>query len=589
MGTAPPVLQAADKLDLLFVIDNSESMGDYQDILRASLGDLLSRLVSPPCVDRETGVEVSTPSDPEAECDAGARRRFKPISDLHAGVLTTSLGLPGEPDCGMDDGNDYGHLLGSLPRGAGLTAEPAGFLRWRRGDDLGTFQRELSAYVAAVGHEGCGYEAGLEAWYRFLVDPQPYELIETEPCDVPGGICTRPTGVDRVVLEQRAAFLRPDSVVAIVMLTDENDCSLNPEGPGALATNLGVRPPRGSPACLDDPDDPCCYPCNQPAPPGCASDPGCVPQAESSVCERNRGDPCCYACEWGPPEGCTEDPLCLRSYLPGADPNAGHRCLEPKRYFGVDFLHPVERYTSGLSQLQIQGPQGTYGQNPLYPADPAGNLLGRDPSFVFLLGILGVPWQDVATEATREVPGQLELVSVEALDWGLVLEGPAGEPPRDALMIESVLPRVGESPFGGPLEPPESGVWANPINGHEWNAQLAHRGVLQHACIFELQEPHDCSGNNLCDCFDATYPQEHDEFDPVCQNPATGEYSQYQHFADAAPGRRYLEILRGVGPSAIVSSACPKNTTTRGYPDFGYRPALTRLLQLATPKLLREE
>lgn len=31
--------------------------------------------------------------------------------------------------------------------------------------------------------------------------------------------------VDEALLEQRAAFLRDDSLVLIVMLTDENDCS----------------------------------------------------------------------------------------------------------------------------------------------------------------------------------------------------------------------------------------------------------------------------------------------------------------------------------------------------------------------------
>jgi hypothetical protein len=36
--------------------------------------------------------------------------------------------------------------------------------------------------------------------------------------------------VDEVLLARRAAFLRPDSLVAIVMLTDENDCSMVPGG-----------------------------------------------------------------------------------------------------------------------------------------------------------------------------------------------------------------------------------------------------------------------------------------------------------------------------------------------------------------------
>ena len=71
--------------------------------------------------------------------------------------------------------------------------------------------------------------------------------------------------VNQVVLEQRKAFLRPDSLLAIVMLTDENDCSIVDENDSQGWLVGGPMPmPRGSDACAH-PENPevyrCCLPC----------------------------------------------------------------------------------------------------------------------------------------------------------------------------------------------------------------------------------------------------------------------------------------------------------------------------------------
>ena len=55
--------QAVDKLDLLFMIDNSASMGDKQVLLANAVPDMINRLVSPNCVDpagNPTGVPFSS-------------------------------------------------------------------------------------------------------------------------------------------------------------------------------------------------------------------------------------------------------------------------------------------------------------------------------------------------------------------------------------------------------------------------------------------------------------------------------------------------------------------------------------------------
>lgn len=108
----------------------------------------------------------------------------------------------------------------------------------------------------------------LEAWYRFLADPFPYSNLERVQC--PGSAstaanCVQPATnanaqilLDEPLLAQRAAFLRPDSRLGVVMLTDENDCSLA-VGAQSWAV-LAIDDPRpffrGSGACDQDPNDP---------------------------------------------------------------------------------------------------------------------------------------------------------------------------------------------------------------------------------------------------------------------------------------------------------------------------------------------
>src|SRR6185369_16354543 len=138
------------------------------------------------------------------------------------------------------------------------------------------------------------YEAQLESWYRFLVDPSPVASVghvsDSTEATVRGAI-------NNVVLQQRAAFLRPDSVLAIVMLSDENDCSIVDEDgtqgwlvgykgglePGAQLWHM----PRATSGCATAPNDPSqCRPCSSSTD---ESDPECIkrgallPQNEDSM------------------------------------------------------------------------------------------------------------------------------------------------------------------------------------------------------------------------------------------------------------------------------------------------------------------
>jgi hypothetical protein len=63
---------------------------------------------------------------------------------------------------------------------------------------------------------------------------------------------------------------------------------------------------------------------------------------------------------------------------------------------------------------------------------------------------------------------------------------------------------------------------------------------------------------------------------PICQDPATGQYGDSQLRGEARPGVRQIETLLGLGEQGQITSICPGNlagSTTAT--DYGYRPALS--------------
>src|SRR5690606_30051692 len=98
-----------------------------------------------------------------------------------------------------------------------------GILSWKGGtpEALLEMSDQLGDHLAAAGTSGCGFEAPLESMYRFLVDPSPDESMV-----VGASGKAESTGVDQALLTQRAEFLRPDSALIVVVLSDEDDCSM---------------------------------------------------------------------------------------------------------------------------------------------------------------------------------------------------------------------------------------------------------------------------------------------------------------------------------------------------------------------------
>jgi hypothetical protein len=270
-----------------------------------------------------------------------------------------------------------------------------------------------------------------------------------------------------------------------------------------------------------------------------------------------------------------QDPECQKGpYDTNFDDPLNLRCWDQKRRFGVDWLFPVQRYIDGLTAPQIKNRAGQLVANPL--------LASRAPGQIVVTGIVGVPWQDVATVQSLSPGAPVALVSSAELAngrWSWLV--PSGNtPPADPLMRESIEPRSGTNPATGqPLAPPSAGPGANSANGHERN--VTSGTDLQYACIMPRKLPNDCStvGGAGCDCKTASDPGYTDN-NPLCQDPATGKYSTLQHFAKAYPTTRELQLLQGLGERAVVSSACAK-TVTGSVRDagYGYNPAFTRTIE----------
>ncbi|KYF64406.1 hypothetical protein [Sorangium cellulosum] len=596
---------SVDKIDLLLAIDNSGSMADKQDILGFAIPDLVEGLVNPRCIPASGMGDAQTVNSPNADCPTGYKREFEPVKDIHIGIISSSLGGHGSGACPATTSPsnvDMAHLLARTNESSATNDIPTylnkGFLAWDpdqklagepevadpedgeadinadSGNDLNdtSLVEQLTAMVKGTGQAGCGFEAQLESVYRFLVDPEPYATIEFQDDKAV------PTGLDATVLQQRAEFLRPSSLLAIIMLSDENDCSIREEGRNYLVaeTRNGFRLWKPRPECARDPGDKCCRSCSQ-------NDDDC-PAAE--VCTGDDGFP---------------------ARLSAAEDPVNSRCWDQKRRFGFDFLYPIERYRRAFTEAQIENRRGELVPNPIFsdpnPDDDDNSI--RDPGLVFFAGIVGVPWQDIARVNEAGQPDLLRGLNQDgepvggfknadelsapllggafSSTWEIILGDPANyQPPKDPFMVESTAPRSGSNPItGDTIVPPTEAGW-NGINGREYTIPTGSTGDLQYACIFDLIDSKTCEGNSQsCDCREVG-GQPNDN--PLCEPEAGNDEADPQPRtttqikAKAYPGLRELQLIRELGPQGIVGSVCPRQLNNDNAADYGYRPAIGAII-----------
>ncbi|MCB9596089.1 MAG: hypothetical protein H6719_25430 [Sandaracinaceae bacterium] len=201
MGVRPP--SDVPQVDLLFVIDDSRSMAQEQELLAESAPLFVRTLAS-------------------GDLDGDGSLDFPPVTDLQVGVISTDLGwvrLRGDelvatsclsPD-GVPGGRD-GLLQPIDPTRVGCEGMPTQFfLRYSDGDSIDAFERSFGC-MASLGVDGCGFEQPLEAALKALTP-------STSPVRFLGDAVGHGDSLN-------AGFLRPGSILAIVVVSDEDDVSV---------------------------------------------------------------------------------------------------------------------------------------------------------------------------------------------------------------------------------------------------------------------------------------------------------------------------------------------------------------------------
>lgn len=193
------------KLDVLFMVDNSSSMSPLQAKMSAQLGTFMDILM-----------------------DDGR------LPDMHVAVVSSSLGggkWSNVNGCFDDQhpGDDGGKFLQG-PGGAGHGS--CGMLHpGTKFLDTGDGATKTANYdgdirdafkcIALLGDDGCGFESQFKSVYYALVKA-------TDPNDPDNG-----------------GFLRDDAVLAIVMLTNEDDCSVSGDSLLLTPNVRSIMDPKG--------------------------------------------------------------------------------------------------------------------------------------------------------------------------------------------------------------------------------------------------------------------------------------------------------------------------------------------------------
>jgi len=221
-GGCGKVMHAANKLDLLLVVDNSASMEQEQAALAAELPRMMSALLS-------------------GDIDGDGVPEVAPIDDIHVGVVSTDMGLAGLEGAGIENCAGLGGD-GVLIAGGGGTAECAApddnFLQYDAESPRDAAAAELGCF-ATLGIDGCGFEQQLEAALKALTPSD--SAIEFF-----GGPSGPISGGHSDTLNE--GFLRNDpsdpSLIAVILITDEEDCSsrdLSHFVPDASPNGLNTR------------------------------------------------------------------------------------------------------------------------------------------------------------------------------------------------------------------------------------------------------------------------------------------------------------------------------------------------------------
>lgn len=190
------------KADIVFLVDNSGSMASEQIELGRRIEPLVRSLTS-------------------GDRDGDGVQDFTPVEDVHLALLSSDLGT-GQADsdsagtCQDLDGDDGAFQARiSKARAACADAIPPSepYLSFGAGSDAVDLSASFRCLVESLGISGCGFEQQLESVLKALT-PSSSELRFAPGPQV--------TGVADSV---NAGFRRPDALLSVILVTDEDDCS----------------------------------------------------------------------------------------------------------------------------------------------------------------------------------------------------------------------------------------------------------------------------------------------------------------------------------------------------------------------------
>ncbi|MFT5356592.1 MAG: hypothetical protein ACI9KE_003817, partial [Polyangiales bacterium] len=177
-----------NKLDLLFMIDTSADMSSEQAVFAQALPDFVRELTAASSIS---------------------------ANDIHVGFITADLGTGGHliPTCEEPVFGDDAllHLTTLAPCGDLIAPSDVPFLSFREDSN----SEELSADMMCLTNgndDGCGIEQPLDAILKALT-----------PTSSPLRFADESTGHGSVTND---GFLRPGAVLAVILLANEDDCSI---------------------------------------------------------------------------------------------------------------------------------------------------------------------------------------------------------------------------------------------------------------------------------------------------------------------------------------------------------------------------